>query len=239
MKGSKTTKDALIGYTGFVGSNLKKKKPNSDLFNSKNIHLIKKRKYNEIIFAGLPAEKWKANKNPDKDLKNIKNLIKLLKTVKCNLIILISTIDVHKTQETYGKNRKFFENFVKKNFSKFLIIRLPAIFGKGLKKNILFDLLNNNQIENINPKDKFQWFDLKFLYSEIKKIKTFNKIVELYSPPISNELIIKKFKNLKLTKKNKKTIIYNYLPANGYYKNKKFMLDRIKVFIKNYKKFQL
>ena len=44
MIGSKTTKDALIGYTGFVGSNLRKKNSNSDLFNSKNIHLIKKKK---------------------------------------------------------------------------------------------------------------------------------------------------------------------------------------------------
>ena len=231
------TKNALIGHTGFVGSNLKKKFLNFNLYNSKNIHKIKKKKFNKIIFCGLPAEKWKANKYPNKDLRNIKNIINILKTLKCNLFILISTIDVHKSREPYGKNRKLFENFIKKNFYlNFLIIRLPAIFGNGLKKNILFDLLNDNQINKINPKDKFQWFDLKFLYSEIKKVKTFNKIIELYSPPISNELIIKQFKHLKLTKKNRKKISYNYLPANGYYKDKKFILERIKIFIKNYKK---
>lgn len=236
MTGSKITKNALVGYTGFVGSNLRKEYPKSNLYNSKNIDKIKKKKFNKIIFSGLPAEKWRANKYPNKDLSNIKKLIKLLKSVECNLFILISTIDVHKSKEPYGKNRKFFEKFVKKNFSKFLIIRLPAIFGKGLKKNILFDLLNKNQIDNINPEDKFQWFDLNFLYREIKKIKTFNKIIELYSPPISNDLIIKEFKNLRLLKKNRKKIIYNYLPVNGYFKDKKFILDRIKIFIRNYKK---
>ena len=237
MTGDNLTKNALIGYTGFVGSNLREKFLNSILFNSKNIHKIKKKKFNKIIFSGLPAEKWKANKYPNKDLRNIKNIINILKTLKCNLFILISTIDVHKSQEPYGKNRKFFENFIKKNFySNYLIVRLPAIFGKGLKKNILYDLLNNNQINKINPKDQFQWFDLKFLYSEIKKVKKYNKTIELYSPPIPNELIIKQFKHLKLTKKRRKKILYDYLPTNGYYKDKKFILDRIKIFIKNYKK---
>jgi hypothetical protein len=229
-------KNALIGYSGFVGSNLRKKFLNANLYNSKNIYKIKKKFFNIVICAGIPAEKWKANKYPNKDLKNIKGLIKLLKYVECKVFILISTIDVHNSHESYGKNRKFFENFVKKNFSNFLIIRLPAIFGEGIKKNILFDLLNNNQINNINPKDKFQWFDLKFLYSEIKKIKKFNQIVELYSPPILNESIIKEFNDLKLSKKNRKRIIYNYLPINGYFKDKKFILDRIRKFIKNYKK---
>ena len=233
---SNIKKNAIIGYTGFVGSNLRKNFLNSDLYNSKNISKIKKKTFDKIICSGLPAEKWKANKYPNQDLSNINRLIKLLKDVDCNLFILISTIDAHNTHNFYGKNRKLFENFIKKKFSRFLIIRLPAIFGKGLKKNILYDLLNNNQVDKINPKDKFQWFDLELLHSEIIKIREFNKIVELYSPPISNDKIIKQFKSIHLKKCNRKKISYNYIPVNGYFKDEKFILNRIKKFIKNYKK---
>ena len=38
---------------------------------------------------------------------------------------------------TYGKNRLLLEQFVEKNYDNYLIVRLPALFGKGLKKNLL------------------------------------------------------------------------------------------------------
>ncbi len=153
------------------------------------------------------------------------------------MFILISTIDVHKKKETYGINRKKLEDFIKKKFRKYLIIRLPAVFGVGLKKNILFDLLNNNEVNKIDINDKFQWFDVSLLYREInriKKRKLFNNIIELYSPPVSNKLILNFFPNIRLKNIKKKKISYNYRPAGGYYKNVKFIVNRIKIFIKNY-----
>lgn len=239
MVSDKINKIALIGYTGFVGSVLKKSLSRPTLYNSKNIKKIKKKFFKEIICAGLPAKKWIANKYPSKDLKNTNKLINNLKNVNCKLFILISTIDVHNTKESYGKNRKLFEIFIKKKFKNYIIIRLPAIFGNGLKKNILYDLLNNNETHKINSEDKFQWFDLSLLYDEINKLKKknkFNKIVELYSPPISNKKIIKEFPKISLPKINRKKIIYNYKPAIGYYKNEKHILKRIKLFIKQYEK---
>ena len=152
---------------------------------------------------------------------------------------MISTIDVHNNKETYGKNRKKLEIFIKKNFSDYLIIRLPAVFGQGIKKNILYDLLNNNQIFKINKEDKYQWFDLSLLYKEIQKLKknnNYNKIVELYSPPISNHQIIKYFPQFKINKKKSKSVNYKVRPENGFYKDKKFILNRIKLFIKSYEK---
>ena len=140
--------NALIGHSGFVGSILKKKYRNWHLYNSKNISKIRYKNYSEIICAGLPAAKWKANKYPKKDKNNLNKLIRNITLVNCKLFILISTIDIYKRNETYGINRKKLELFVKKKFTNYLIFRLPAVFGKGLKKNILFDLLNNNQINN-------------------------------------------------------------------------------------------
>jgi len=229
----------LIGHTGFIGSILKSNLKNYKLFNSKNINSIRKKNFKEIICAGLPASKWKANKNPNKDTVNLNYLMRNLVSIKSDLFILISTIDVHNDRETYGKNRKKLEIFIKKKFSDYLIIRLPAVFGKGIKKNILYDLLNNNQISKINKDDKYQWFDLSFLYKEIQKLKkkkTFNKIVELYSPPISNHEIIKYFPQFKINEKKTKNVNYKVRPKKGFYKDKKFILNRIKLFIKSYEK---
>lgn len=234
--------NALIGYTGFVGSNLLtniNNKNNIDLYNSKNITKIRKKKYHQIICAGLPAAKWIVNKNAKRDNRNLKKLINNLNSIQCDFFILISTIDVYSSKETYGKNRKLLENFIKNKFKNFLIIRLPALFGKGIKKNIIFDLLNENNLDKINLNDSFQWFDLSSLYkiiNNIKKNKVKNKIIELYSKPISNKLIVKLFPNIKIKKISQKPIYYNYKPKEGFYKNKKYILDKLTKFIQRYEK---
>lgn len=232
-------KIGIIGYTGLIGKILfnelnYERKFLLYKYNSKNIEKINNKNFDKIYCAGLPAEKWRANKFPLKDKQNINKLSKILKSTNCKNFILISTIDVHKKKEIYGRNRLKFENFIKKKFKKYLIIRLPAVFGKGLKKNLLFDLLNKNNLENIFYNDKFQWFDLSQLYKEIKKkmnLNLNNKIIELYSPPIENSEILRFFPNIKIDKKNKKKTTYNFKPKNGYYRNKKFILKRIKKFI--------
>ena len=94
--------------------NFKKKYRNWHLYNSKNISKIRYKDYSEIICAGLPAAKWKANKFPKKDENNLNKLIRNIALVNCKLFILISTIDIYKKNETYGINRKKLELFVKK-----------------------------------------------------------------------------------------------------------------------------
>lgn len=234
-------RNCVIGYTGFVGNKiylkLKKENPNTLGFNTKNIHKIKKGHFNEVFCAALPAKKWIANKNPTKDFNNIKKLVSFVKTIKVNIFYLISTIDCEFGSGDYGKNRLYFENFVKKKFKKFVIIRLPALFGKGLKKNILYDLINNNQIEKINIHDQYQWFDLDRIFLEIKKIrrnKFTNKVIKLYSEPVSNKDISKLFPKANLREYSSFQTKYNIIPSQGYYATKKSILKKIKNFIKKY-----
>ena len=228
---------AIIGYSGLIGKNLlnqfKKNYQNIDLFNSKNISKISKKiNYNKVFCAALPAEKWKANKYPNKDKKNTLKLINNVKNLNTNQFILISTIDIN-FDHPYGKNRKNFEKFVKKNFSNYLIIRLPAVFGEGLKKNIIFDLMNKNELNKIYYNDKFQWFDLSSLKKKINSItKTRKKIFEFYSEPIMNKEIIKLFKLEHEFKKRDKPVIYNFKPIDGYDSNKKLIIKALKKFIK-------
>jgi len=140
---------AIIGYTGFVGSNLVRQKEFNSFYNSKNIHSIIGKSFDLVVCSGAPAVKWLANKEPVKDRDNLQILINCLSQISAKKLILISTVDVYPLpievdEDTkidqdnlhpYGKNRLELENFVKDNFDS-LIVRLPGLFGKGLKKNV-------------------------------------------------------------------------------------------------------
>ena len=149
---------SLVGYTGFVGSNLASQNNFDHLYNSKNIETAFGTSPDLLIYAGVPAQKFIANKFPEQDFQVIQNAIENIRKINPKKLVLISTIDVYKTplnvDETssiqtkdlhpYGFNRHFLENWVLENKSQFnqhLIVRLPGLFGKNLKKNFIFDFI--------------------------------------------------------------------------------------------------
>lgn len=172
---------ALIGFTGYVGSTLLKSVEFSDLYNSKNISEIKGMEFDTLICAGAPAVKWKANQNPVEDLDNLKNLMNNIEEVKCNKFILISTVDVYarpievdestfinpEEVSPYGRHRYYLEQFVSENFPNHLIVRLPGLFGEGLKKNFIYDMINDNCLHLQHKDSQFQFYDLANLWKDI------------------------------------------------------------------------
>jgi dTDP-4-dehydrorhamnose reductase len=185
---------ALIGSTGFVGGHLQKSIEFSHTFNRANVSEIQGLNTDLLICAGLPAEKWRANNDPDADWSNMANLAQLVSTVNAELAILISTIDVYQPaadvtedsqteligKEAYGRNRAWFELFFKATFSNHLILRLPGLFAHNLRKNFIFDLLNAkyDQIEKVNPKSCFQYFDITKI-NDIIQVCRKNNLSEL------------------------------------------------------------
>ena len=153
----KLNNSCLIGYTGTVGKHLRDKHNFNYLYNSKNIKKIINKKFKIVICSAAPGSMILANQKPKQDLNNIKKIIQSLKTIKADKFVLISTIQVFSNLDSknndeicknfnneiaYGKNRRFLEKFCEKNFEKLLIIRLPSIFGKHIKKNFIFDIIN-------------------------------------------------------------------------------------------------
>jgi hypothetical protein len=171
---------ALIGYTGFVGGNIAAQNTFTDLYNTKNIDDIDGQEYDLVVSAATYAEMWKINQDPEGDLAQINGLIDHLKNVKAKKFVLISTVGVYKSPngadedtpiETdgltpYGTNRYHLEKFVSENFYA-LIVRLPGLFGEGLKKNVIFDLLHNNMVENIHHAGTYQYYNLGNIWKDI------------------------------------------------------------------------
>ena len=150
--------DALIGSTGFVGGNLLAQHTFSQGFNSRNIEDIRGREFDLVVSAGTPAVKWRANQDPAADWAAIQRLTSNLESVRAKHFVLISTLNVYPDSrgvneddpideaalQPYGRHRYRLERFVAERFPNSVIVRLPGIFGPGLKKNFLFDLREHN-----------------------------------------------------------------------------------------------
>jgi dTDP-4-dehydrorhamnose reductase len=252
--------NCLIGYTGFVGSSLTDSQRYVLKINRGNIINLKGGRFDQITCAGLPAQKWKANQEPQKDLENTQNLICALKDVQADKFVLISTIDVYKsttgiteleTNQTpvhaYGKHRLLLEDFVRERFVNHLVLRLPALFGRNLKKNILFDLLNNHEIDKINTDTKFQWYPIKRLPGDIDKLLAigFNGTINLCTEPVSTkELIDSCFPNLTIPHSDTPGVTYDihtkfadvFGRTGPYIEDKETILNQLKIFVDQYKK---
>jgi dTDP-4-dehydrorhamnose reductase len=173
---------ALIGYTGFVGGNLHAQHEFTDGYNTKNIADLDGRSYDLIVSAATPAEVWRANQDPAGDLASIDALIAHLRQVRAKQFVLISTIlvyarpvgvdedsDPDTAQATaYGANRSHLEAFCREHFDDLLIVRLPGLFGAGLKKNVIYDLLHDNQVDKIDSRGVFQYYNLDRIWSDIQ-----------------------------------------------------------------------
>lgn len=224
--------NALIGYTGFVGSNLLSSGglEFDYLYNSKNFQDMKERKFDTVICAGVSAVKWQANKDPISDITQINALMDALSTIEAKQFILISTVDVYPDPNNvdedtdinglpnhpYGLHRLCLENFVKINFPNFLIFRLPALFGPNLKKNILFDLLNNNMVDNINPLSSFQWYDVRWLSHDISTALLYQlKLVNLVPEPTTTRMILEDIFPNKILSDKPNPVSYNVMTKWG------------------------
>lgn len=192
--------DALIGYSGFVGSTLLKQTQFDALFNSANIHEIDNREFDTVVCAGAPAQKWIANRDPQADLNKIEGLISHLRTVRCKTFILISTVDVFQqptgvTEDSpvseeglhaYGLHRRYLERFVQEHFAAHLVIRLPGLVGPGLRKNVIFDLLNANGLKAIESRARFQFYPMVNLWSDIETARRAGLgLVHLTAEPVT------------------------------------------------------
>lgn len=181
MSGART---ALIGATGFVGGTLLRQTDFGDRFNRSNIEDIRGKAYSLVVCAGAPAQKWYANQHTEEDRANLDWLMSCLSEVGAERFVLISTVDVYpspvgvdeetpidlETSEPYGRHRFLLERFADERFDKKTVIRLPGLFGPGLKKNTIYDFLTTGDSPYTHPDSVFQYYDMENLWPDLARI---------------------------------------------------------------------
>ena len=148
--------NVLVGHTGFVGNNLYRYGCFDMGVNSGSVREAYGTRPELCVYAGLRAEKYLANQQPEKDRQIIEQAKENMRMIEPKKLVLISTIDVFKNPlavdeasaldiegvQPYGYNRSLLENWVRENYPEALIVRLPGLFGEGIKKNFIFDIIN-------------------------------------------------------------------------------------------------
>ena len=174
--------------------------------------------FSRIVCAGVNAVKWLANKEPEKDLAGIKSLLNVLETVTADEAILISTVDVFADPDgvdedsdphadgnlhAYGRHRLMVETFFRSRFAS-LIIRLPGLFGTGLKKNVLFDFLHENNVNQINSHAIYQFYNLDHLYKDGMRCREAGlSLVHFATAPVSVQAVAQTVFDLAFSNGNK------------------------------------
>ena len=146
----------LVGSTGFVGSNLLMTGAFDAAYHRTDVQDAYGSRPDLLVYAGLPAAKFLANQNPAADMACIEEAEQNICRIAPKKLVLISTIDVLKNPAAadedspvdekglpaYGLNRYRLECWARENYPDALIVRLPGLFGKNLKKNFLYDMLH-------------------------------------------------------------------------------------------------
>lgn len=201
-------KTALIGYSGFVGSNLDAKLNPTHRYRAANIDEIRGQEFDHVICAGVQAMKWWANLHPAEDLAGIQRLLDALSEVQANRFTLVSSIDVypvprdvdentlidHQGHHFYGLHRLLVEDWIREKFAETAVLRLPGLFGPGLKKNVIYDMLHDNGLEKVHPDGVFQYYDTRQLAGDIDMVWSAGiRLLNVSSEPIATSEIRDRF----------------------------------------------
>jgi hypothetical protein len=160
------SRTALIGHTGFVGATLAQQADFSHCFNSATMPLSAGQRFDDVVCAAAPGSMLEANTAPESDRARVHSLVEQLSAIRADRFVLISSIAVledfaggadestqaFQTNLAYGRHRRELEAFVEDHFASSLIVRLPALFGEGLRKNFIFDLMN--PVPSMLPPDR-------------------------------------------------------------------------------------
>lgn len=155
----KYKKIAIVGK-GAVGSAIMKSlddlEIDYDAYDSSNIEEIFKDCYDLMIYSGVNASKYYADRNQIEDKLHCLRAFDIFKNICSDQKILISTIDASSAfdqSSAYGINRAMLESKILKDeelSNKSKILRLPALYGSTVKKNAWYDSIRGADSINLN-----------------------------------------------------------------------------------------
>tara|TARA_Y100000590_G_scaffold443049_1_gene571990 strand:- start:268 stop:819 length:552 start_codon:yes stop_codon:yes gene_type:complete len=128
----------------------------------------------------MPSKRFWAKNNPELDYaETVTKTKNILTDFKFEKIIHVSTVSARCQLNTvYGKNKKSSEELIKKT-GNYLIVRLGPMYGEGLTKGVLVDMINNNKVY-IDGKSKYSFTDVSWNSQWIiNNLNLKNELVEI------------------------------------------------------------
>lgn len=190
----------LIGSTGFVGGTVARQRKVDLGVHRPDVQRIRGRSFARLWVAGAPAQKWVANADPDGDAEALRVLAGHLEHVVADEVVLISSVDVYPVpvgvdedtalrvedhEEAYGRNRLWLEQAVRSMFPAAVVMRLPGLFGTGLRKNLVYDLLHGRE-QFAHQDSTFQFYDMTRLCDDADTACTAGlRVVNLATEPLA------------------------------------------------------
>lgn len=162
-----------------------------------NYNLHKGQSFDIFINANGNSKKYLAEHNPKLDFRlSVLSVYDSLFDFGYNKYIYISSVDIWENN-IYGYHKSIAENTISNNIKDYLFIRCCAIIGKGMKKGVIFDILNNKPL-HVTLDSRMQFITnteiankvSKYLLSKGNKILAPRSIVVKNIYPILNKKII-------------------------------------------------
>ena len=143
---------ALIGANGFVGSSIAKALIANHDFDliavtRSNYEVARIDGYYDILInAAMPSKRFWAQQAPERDFsETTEKTFKLVNDWNWGKMIQISSISARSQLNTvYGRNKASAEKLVE--YGDNLILRLGPMYGNGLDKGVLIDILQNKTV---------------------------------------------------------------------------------------------
>ena len=138
---------ALIGSTGSIGQEIfnqlsQKDKVRVDTFNRKNIENLLNSEYDIVICAAPSSGKLKTNLGLDNSDKDIEKLCKVIKEVKTERFILISSQSaINEEDKLYGKVQKKVLDSVLSHHKNYTVYMVDTLYGPSLNKGFISDII--------------------------------------------------------------------------------------------------
>ena len=138
---------ALIGATGSVGEEifnqlLKIDNLHVNTFTRRNITDVLHSEYDITICAAPSSGKLKTNLGLDNSDKDIKNLCRIIKEIKTNRFILVSSQSViYEAEKLYGKVQKKVLDSVLVHHSNHTVYLVDTLYGTSLNKGFISDII--------------------------------------------------------------------------------------------------
>lgn len=254
----------IVGGEGFIGSafvrELKERNIEYCSINRENFDRYIGTSCDLLINANGNSKKYLAEQNPLLDFNlSVNSVLETLVGFKYKKYVFLSSGDVYPDQSTpdvtkedqdidtlkqsrYGFHKYIAENLVKKYAENWLIFRMGGFVGDGLKKNAVYDILNNKDIW-ISSESELQFIGTEAAAKIILNISTTElnnqiinfgadgvvKISEIHKIIQSNSQYVENAKKIKfeLSLEKLKKIIGDSIPRT---------LDQIEKFIRTQKK---